>query len=96
MPARSNDLQAVVYFIRKNLAADATVTESAQLRDRVTGRLREVDVLVASHIAGHPLQIGIECRGRSRKDAVSWEEVAAGRRATDAGYGLLVIFAMKA
>ncbi|MEV5561179.1 hypothetical protein AB0L44_46735 [Nonomuraea wenchangensis] len=74
MPARSNDFQAVVYFIKKNLAADATVTESAQLRDRVTGQLREVDVVVAGHIVGHPMLIGIECRGRSRKDAVSWVE----------------------
>ncbi|GAA3252995.1 hypothetical protein [Nonomuraea helvata] len=74
MPARSNDFQAVVYFIKKNLAADATVTESAQLRDRVTGQLREVDVVVAGHMAGHPTVIGIECRGRSRKDAVSWVE----------------------
>jgi hypothetical protein len=74
MPARSNDFQAVVYFIKRHLAPDATVTESAQLRDRVTGQQREVDVLVTGHIAGHPLQIGIECRSRSRKDAVSWVE----------------------
>jgi hypothetical protein len=74
VPARSNDFQAVVYFIKRHLAADATVTESAQLPDRVTGQMREVDVLVMGHIAGHPLRIGIECRSRSRKDPVSWVE----------------------
>ncbi|MGW3353265.1 hypothetical protein ACWDA3_59110 [Nonomuraea rubra] len=74
MPARSNDFQAIVYFIKKNLAPDATVTESAELPDRVTGEPREVDVVVSGHMAGQPLLIGIECRDRSRKDSVSWVE----------------------
>ena len=39
MPARSNDFQAVVYFVERHLAADATVTESASLTDRVTGQI---------------------------------------------------------
>ncbi|GAA2266557.1 hypothetical protein GCM10010149_03540 [Nonomuraea roseoviolacea subsp. roseoviolacea] len=74
MPARSNDFQAVVYFVKRHLAADATVSESAYLRDRITGQMREVDVLITAHVAGHSVQIGIEYRGRSRKDAVSWVE----------------------
>jgi hypothetical protein len=74
MPARSNDFQAVVYFVQRHLAPDATVTESAQLRDRVTGQNREVDVLITADLAGQSTHISIECRKRSRKDHVSWVE----------------------
>ncbi|WP_301176653.1 restriction endonuclease [Actinomadura geliboluensis] len=74
MPARSNDFQAVVYFVERHLAADATVTESASLTDRVTGQDREVDVLITCHVAGHPIRIGIECRDRTRRDDVGWVE----------------------
>ncbi|MGW0203397.1 hypothetical protein [Nonomuraea sp. NPDC003201] len=48
MPARSNDFQAVVYFIRSHVDADAVVTESAMLPDRTGAGLREVDVLITS------------------------------------------------
>ncbi|MFG1874266.1 hypothetical protein ACGFIV_05450 [Sphaerisporangium sp. NPDC049003] len=74
MPARSNDFQATVYFVQTHLASDATVTESAQLRDRITGEMREVDVLITGHMGGRLIQIGIECRDRNRKDCVSWVE----------------------
>ncbi|MEV0143836.1 MULTISPECIES: hypothetical protein [unclassified Nonomuraea] len=41
-------------------------------------QMREVDVLITAHVAGHRVEIGIECWGRSRKDAVSWvEEIRA-------------------
>lgn len=36
--------------------------------------MREVDVLITGNMAGHPIRIGVECRGRSRKDPVSWVE----------------------
>ncbi|TDB89802.1 hypothetical protein [Actinomadura sp. 7K534] len=74
MPARSNDFQAVVYFVKTQLAADATVVESASLHDRVTGQMRELDVLITGHMAGHLLSIGVECRDRIRKVEVGWVE----------------------
>jgi hypothetical protein len=74
VPARSNDFQAVVYFVERHLAADAVVQESASLPDRVTGRMREVDVLITYTVGGRPILIGVECRRRSRRDAVSWVE----------------------
>ncbi|NUP03908.1 MAG: hypothetical protein HOW71_34360 [Nonomuraea sp.] len=53
MPARSNDFQAVVYFVKAHLDLDVVVTESAGLPDRTTGQTREVDVLLAAQVAGH-------------------------------------------
>ncbi|GAA4522552.1 hypothetical protein GCM10023191_101950 [Actinoallomurus oryzae] len=74
MPARSNDFQAVVYFVERHLAAEATVSESASLTDRVTGQSREVDVLISTKVADHPVLIGVECRDRARRDDVGWVE----------------------
>ena len=74
MPQRTNDFQAVVYFIKQHLAPDAEVTESAMLRDRQTGALREVDVVMTGTIGGHQVTIGIEVRGQKKKQSVEWVE----------------------
>ncbi|MET8991935.1 restriction endonuclease [Nonomuraea wenchangensis] len=74
MPARSNDFQAVVYFVKAHLDPNVTVTESASLPDRTSGKMREVDVLLTAHVAGHRVQIGVECRDRGRKADVPWVE----------------------
>lgn len=76
MPARTNDFQSVVYFVKKHVAADAEVAESAMLRDRITGELREVDVVISAQVAGQDLAIGIECRDHRRPQSVEWVEQA--------------------
>ncbi len=46
------------------------VESPKKLRDKVTGKLREHDVVVTIHHAHHDLVIAIECRDRSRKVGV--------------------------
>ena len=58
----------------RSAASGAVVSESASLVDRVTGQSREVDVLIACEVAGHRLLVGVECRGRTRRDDVGWVE----------------------
>lgn len=74
MPRRTNDFQAVVYFIKRYLAPEAVVVESAMLRDRLTGEEREVDVLVSGDLGGHSLTVGIEVRDHARPQGVEWVE----------------------
>jgi hypothetical protein len=74
MPKRSNDFQKLIYLIRHALAGDARVTESALLRDRITGKRREVDVRIHGLVGGLPATICIECRDRKRVADVGWVE----------------------
>src|SRR5687768_4184684 len=66
MPPRCNEFQALVYLVRTHLAQGATVTESAMLRDRVTGRKREVDVCVRGTVGSEPITLCLEARDLSR------------------------------
>ncbi len=72
MPRRTNAFQTVIFMIKSHVAGNATVTESAELTDLVTGEKREVDVCIETNVAGHPVVIGIECRDHTRKQTVTW------------------------
>lgn len=72
MPQRSNDFQRLVYLVRVNLSEGATVTESKLMRDRLTRRLREVDVVVEGFVGSQPVVVSIECRDHKRVADVSW------------------------
>jgi hypothetical protein len=74
MPQRSNVFQRLVATIQSHMDPGATVTESALLRDLVTGAQREVDVVVSGQVARHPVEIAIECRDRGRRSDVTWVE----------------------
>ncbi|MES9541883.1 hypothetical protein [Actinomadura sp. NPDC000600] len=74
MPPRTNDFQAIVFFLMHHRAANARVTESASLPDSRTGQSREVDVLIEAEVACRTVRIGIECRDRKRKADVTWVE----------------------
>ena len=74
MPKRSNDFQKLVFLVKKHVAAGATVTESKFLRDRITGKNREVDVCIESTVGGHEILVSIECRDRGRPADVGWVE----------------------
>jgi hypothetical protein len=66
--------QEVVAIIHEHLAEGATVEESAMLVNRVTGRQREVDVVVRTNAASHEVVVGIEVTRAGRKATVEWVE----------------------
>ncbi len=72
MPKRSNDFQRLVYLVRVNLAEGAKVTESKLMRDRLTKRKREVDVVIEGKVGSHPVIVSVECRDHKRVADVTW------------------------
>lgn len=72
MPKRSNDFQRLVYLVRVNLADGAKVTESKMMRDRLTKRFREVDVVIEGMVGHQPVVVAIECRDHKRVADVTW------------------------
>jgi hypothetical protein len=74
MPKRSNYFQRLVLLVRTHVAAGATVTESKELVDKVTGIKREVDICIEGSVGGVPTVISIECRAFTRKADVTWVE----------------------
>jgi hypothetical protein len=74
MPKRSNDFQKLVYLVRLNLADAAKVTESKLLRDRLTRKLREVDVCIEGFVGGDSVKVCVECRDHVRVADVTWVE----------------------
>jgi hypothetical protein len=72
MPKRSNDFQRLIYLVRLNLASGAQVTESKLMRDRLTKRLREVDVVIKGRVGSQPVVVSIECRDHKRVADVAW------------------------
>jgi|SRR6185503_18176400 len=78
MPARSNHFQKLVYEVERQLAPlGAVVEESAMLPERLSGELREVDILISLDEGPHQVQIGIECQDRSRPATKQWVESIA-------------------
>jgi hypothetical protein len=61
-------------MIKNHIAADATVTESKELIDLVSGERREVDVVIEANVAGHTVTVSLECRDHQRPQTVSWVE----------------------
>lgn len=75
MPKRSNDFQRLVYLVRVNLAEGATVTESKMMRDRITKRFREVDVVIVGKVGSQRVVVSIECRDHQRVADVTWVDM---------------------
>jgi hypothetical protein len=74
MPRRSNEFQHLVFLVRRQLAGEATVTESEILRELASGKEREVDVCLEGVVGGHPVKVCLECCDRKRPADVSWVE----------------------
>lgn len=72
MPKRSNDFQKLIYLVRLNLADGAKVEESKLLKDRLSKRYREVDVVIQGKTGSHPVIVSIECRDHKRAADVTW------------------------
>ena len=77
MPKRTNPFQKLVYTIYRQLAPDASVTQSKELPDLVTGKKREVDIVIEKVVANSLLVIGVECASRSRRADITWVEQLA-------------------
>jgi hypothetical protein len=74
VPRRTNPFQAVIFFVQKHFAGEATVTESAELIDLVSGEKREVDVCIETQVANHRVIISLECRDHKRPQSIGWIE----------------------
>ena len=80
VPKRSNLFQVVVSVIYDHLAAGASIEESAMLMNSVTGKTREVDVVLRSTTAGHEMVIGVEAAAHQRDPmSVEWVERMVGK-----------------
>jgi hypothetical protein len=74
MPRRSNLFQDVVAILQRHVVGDASVEESALLPNRLTGELREVDVVIRTSAGDYPLTVAVEARSAARRADVSWVE----------------------
>lgn len=79
MPRRSNDFQRLIYLIQRALADGCEVLESEELIDRVSGKSREVDLVIRSKAGPHPFVVGVECAGRKRRATIEWVEQQAAK-----------------
>lgn len=74
MPRRTNDFQRLLYLIHRALAEECEVEESVELTDRISGKKREVDIVIRTGGGPHSIIIGVECRGRGRPASIEWVE----------------------
>jgi hypothetical protein len=72
MPKRSNDFQRLIYLVRLNLSEGAKVIESKMMRDRLTKRFREVDVVIEGKVGSQRVFVSVECRDHKRVADVTW------------------------
>jgi len=77
VPRRSNYLQKIVFGLERQVAGKAEVEQSPLLKDRVTGREREVDIVVSGWVGGRRIMIGVEVTA-SRAD-VGWVDEMVGK-----------------
>jgi hypothetical protein len=58
VPKRTNDFQALIVLVERQLAASGVrVVESKMLADRLTGELREIDVCVNATVSGNAVTV---------------------------------------
>ena len=81
MPKRTNEHQAVVFFVKKHIAPpDAIVTESKLLTDVSTGEKREVDIVIEFTSADEEVVISVEVTNTKRRatvvPAAAWPPVS--------------------
>jgi hypothetical protein len=78
VPARTNPFQQVIAAIHRQFEGkDCKISESAM--KYLNGRVAEVDVLIESTVAGHTVQVALECRCHRRKADVGWIEQMRGK-----------------
>ncbi len=82
MPKRTNDFQALIALIERQLAASGVrVVESEMLADLLTGEGREVDVCIHAKVSGKDVTLALECRDHKRKADQTWIDTLRGKYA---------------
>jgi hypothetical protein len=80
VPKRTNDFQALIALIERQLAAAGVrVVESEMLTDRLTGAQREVDICVHATVSGKDVTLALECRDHKRKADQTWIDGLVGK-----------------
>jgi hypothetical protein len=80
MPKRTNAFQQLIHLIYQQMApTGAIVTESALVSERNSSTQREIDILIEQTVAGLPMRIAVECRGRTRREDVEWIDSLIGK-----------------
>lgn len=80
MPKRTNEFQRLIFFLQHELSAEADVTESKMLRNRLTGSLVEVDIVIETFTGGVPIIVSVECTtSKSRAATVEWVREMIGK-----------------
>jgi hypothetical protein len=80
MPKRTNDFQALIALVERQLAASGVrVVESEMLTDRLTGEQREVDVCIHASVSGKDVTLALECRDHKRKADQTWIDMLRGK-----------------
>ena len=74
MPKRSNPFQQLIRLFHEQLHAPHAVVESEMLLNRISGRRREVDVVIHLDIGGLKFITSVECRDRKRPASIGWVE----------------------
>lgn len=81
MPKAWREFEELVAHIEHQLSPKgAVVTSPDRIRDKVTGRMREVDASIRFQVGSVPILITIECRRRSKTQDDTWIEQIATKR----------------
>lgn len=86
------EFEKLVSRVEKMLAPlGAKVSSPDRIRDKVTGRFREVDASIRYDVGSVPILITLECRDRKGKQDVPWlEQVRAKRDSVGAAQTIVV------
>lgn len=79
MPKRSNEFQKLIYLLHSHFSSNAAVTESKMVRDRLTGKEVEVDIVIDTTVSSYPISVAIECISESRPATVEWVNEMKGK-----------------
>ncbi len=75
MPKRSNTFQRLIKFLHKYKTPDVEIIESCELKERISGEKREVDICLKSKVGDYSIIISIECIDKTRKADKPWVEM---------------------
>ncbi|MGV0603940.1 hypothetical protein [Mycolicibacterium sp. XJ1904] len=79
MPRRTNDFQDLITLLTQIIGKDVA-KPSVELPSKITGKKREVDIVVEGEVSGHRVLIGIECSAPKRRpNTVEWVERMYGK-----------------
>lgn len=75
MSRKGRELELLIHQIEKcNLPEDVDIQSPGFLKDKTTGKKREVDILITNKVGTSTIQIIIECRDRKSVQDSTWIE----------------------